>query len=119
MSGRTTMRDVAKAAGVSPMTVSRALRGDTMVNQKTRDLVRNTAARLGYVYDTTAQAFRSQKSGFVAVTLPSINNANFADTFRGLSETFGDLGLQLLLGSTNYDVEAELFQGILTRFLLN
>ncbi|MEO9896889.1 MAG: LacI family DNA-binding transcriptional regulator [Paracoccaceae bacterium] len=107
MSGRTTMRDVAKAAGVSPMTVSRALRGDTMVNQKTRDLVQNTAARLGYVYDTTAQAFRSQKSGFVAVTLPSINNANFADTFRGLSETFGDLGLQLLLGSTNYDVEAE------------
>ena len=101
------MRDVAKAAGVSPMTVSRALRGDTMVNQKTRDMVRDTATRLGYVYDTTAQAFRSQKSGFVAVTLPSINNANFADTFRGLSETFGDLGLQLLLGSTNYGVEDE------------
>lgn len=107
MSRRTTMRDVAKAAGVSPMTVSRALRGDTMVNQKTRDLVRATADRLGYVYDTTAQAFRSQKSGFVAVTLPSINNANFADTFRGLSDTFGDMNLQLLLGSTNYAVESE------------
>ena len=59
MSGRTTMRDVAKAAGVSPMTVSRALRGDTMVNQKTRDLVRNTAARLGYVYDTTCLLYTS------------------------------------------------------------
>lgn len=107
MSTRVTMRDVARALGVSPMTVSRALRDDRTVNANTREKIRQTAAQMGYVYDTTAQAFRTQKSGFVAVTLPSVNNANFAETFRALSTGLGDAGLQLLLGSTNYRVENE------------
>ena len=101
------MRDVAKAVGMSPMTVSRALREDETVSVKTRQLVRDTANQLGYVYDSTAQAFRTQKSGFVAVTLPSVNNANFAETFRAISNGLGNLGVQILLGSTNYRVEKE------------
>ncbi len=104
---RVTMRDVARAVDMSPMTVSRALRGDETVNPKTRATIRDKAAELGYVYDTTAQAFRTQKSGFVAVTLPSINNANFAETFRGLTDALAGSGLQLLLGSTGYSVEKE------------
>jgi len=107
MSSRVTMRDVARAVDMSPMTVSRALRGDETVNTKTRDLIKKAAADLGYVYDSTAQAFRTQKSGFVAVLLPSINNANFAETFRGLTDALAGFGLQLLLGSTNYSVEKE------------
>jgi len=101
------MRDVARAVDLSPMTVSRALRGDPTVNAKTLDLVRKTASELGYVYDSTAQAFRTQKSGFVAVSLPSINNANFAETFRGLTEGVDGQSIQLLLGSTNYQVQKE------------
>ncbi|WP_300037404.1 LacI family DNA-binding transcriptional regulator [uncultured Roseobacter sp.] len=107
MTAPVTMRDVAREVGVSPMTVSRALRGDGTVSQKTRDTIRAAADRLGYVYDTTAQAFRAQKSGFVAVTLPSIDNANFAATHRGLTEVLSETGLQILLGSTNYSVDAE------------
>ena len=107
MSTRITMRDVARAVGVSPMTVSRALRGDPTVSASTRIRVEETARGLGYVYDTSAQAFRTQRSGFVAVTLPSINNANFAETFRGLSDALLGTEWQLLLGSTNYRVEKE------------
>lgn len=107
MTRRVTMRDVAKAVDMSSMTVSRALRGDETVNAKTRSLIKQVADDLGYVYDSTAQAFRTQKSGFVAVLLPSINNANFAETFRGLSNALTGDGLQLLLGSTNYRVEKE------------
>ena len=107
MSARVTMRDVARALDVSPMTVSRALRNDRTVSDKTRAKIQAAAARMGYVYDTTAQAFRTQKSGFVAVTLPSVNNANFAETFRALSTGLDAAGLQLLLGSTNYRVENE------------
>jgi len=92
---------------MSPMTVSRALRDDRTVSAETRNLVRKTASELGYIYDSTAQAFRTQKSGFVAVTLPSVNNANFAETFRSLSNGLSEAGLQLLLGSTNYRVENE------------
>ncbi len=107
MSERVTMRDVAKAVGMSPMTVSRALRDDETVSASTRARVRSAARDLGYVYDSTAQAFRTQKSGFVAVTLPSVNNANFAETFRALSTGLSARGLQILLGSTNYRVEKE------------
>lgn len=101
------MRDVARAVGMSPMTVSRALRDDRTVSEKTRSQIRQTAQTMGYVYDSTAQAFRTQKSGFVAVTLPSVNNANFAETFRALTNGLDDAGLQILLGSTNYNVEKE------------
>lgn len=111
------MRDVAQAVGMSSMTVSRALRDDRTVSEKTRSLVRQKADELGYVYDSTAQAFRTQKSGFIAVTLPSVNNANFAETFRALTNGLADVGLQLLLGSTNYRVEREeaLVRQLLTR----
>ncbi|MEM6594915.1 MAG: LacI family DNA-binding transcriptional regulator [Pseudomonadota bacterium] len=106
-SARITMRDVAEAAGVSPMTVSRAFKDDETVNANTRARIRSTADRLGYIYDSTATAFRTQKSGFVAVTLPSINNANFAETYRGLTVEMQRTGMQMLLGATNYRVENE------------
>lgn len=111
------MRDVAKSVGMSPMTVSRALREDRTVNEQTRSKVREAAKALGYVYDSTAQAFRTQKSGFVAVTLPSVNNANFADTFRSLTNGLDAVGIQLLLGSTNYlvDREEDLVRQLLAR----
>ncbi len=117
MTARVTMRDVARALDVSPMTVSRALRDDDTVSAETRAKVRRVADELGYVYDTTAQAFRTQKSGFVAVTLPSINNANFADTYRALTNALAETGMQLLLGSTNYKIEREevLVRQLLTR----
>lgn len=107
MGMRVTMRDVAKEAGVSPMTVSRALKSDGAVNEKTRKAVQEAATRLGYVYDQTAQTFRAQRSGFVALTLPSINNANFATTHKAFTQSLAGTDLQLLLGITNYDLDQE------------
>lgn len=102
-----TMADVARLAGVSPMTVSRALKPGTSVNAATREKIRAAADQLGYVVDATAVAFSSRRSGFVAMTIPSINNANFADTARGLTEGLQDSGFELLLGYTDYDVAEE------------
>ncbi|KAJ54619.1 LacI family transcriptional regulator [Actibacterium mucosum KCTC 23349] len=101
------MSDIAKAAGVSPMTVSRAFKADASVGKKTREKILKIAEEMGYVFDSTASNLRSQKSGFVAATIPSLNNANFADTVRGLNEAMRDKGLQLLLGYTDYNVENE------------
>lgn len=97
------MKDVARAAGVSVMTVSRAFRKDASVNPDTRDAILKVADDLGYVLDSTAANLRTQRTGFVAVTVPSINNANFAETVAGLSETLDPHGLQVLLAYTNYD----------------
>lgn len=103
-----TMADVARLAGVSPMTVSRALKPNTSVSDATRKRIKDAAGELGYVIDLTASAFSSRRSGFVAMTIPSINNANFADTARGLTEGLQDSGFELLLGFTDYDsVEEE------------
>lgn len=102
-----TMSDVAKLAGVSPMTVSRALRPDASASENTRKKILEAADKLGYVLDSTAAGLSSRKTGFVAVTIPSINNANFANTVRGLTEGLRESGLQVLLGFTDYDVKEE------------
>jgi LacI family transcriptional regulator, gluconate utilization system Gnt-I transcriptional repressor len=102
-----TMADVARLAGVSPMTVSRAFKTDSSVSAATRDAILKAADDLGYVFDSTASNLRSQKTDFIAVTIPSINNANFADTLRGLSEGLKARGLQILLGYTDYDMAEE------------
>jgi LacI family gluconate utilization system Gnt-I transcriptional repressor len=102
-----TMADIARLTGVSPMTVSRAFKDDSLIRKETRDAILKAAEDLGYVLDSTASNLRSQRTGFVAVTIPSINNANFADTVGGLSEVLAGAGMQTLLGYTNYDVEKE------------
>lgn len=102
-----TMADVARIAGVSPMTVSRAFKRDTSVSEATREAILKAAEEIGYVFDSAASSLRSQKTDFVAVTIPSINNANFAETLRGLSEGLKARGLQILLGYTDYDIHEE------------
>jgi LacI family transcriptional regulator, gluconate utilization system Gnt-I transcriptional repressor len=102
-----TMADIARATGVSPMTVSRAFRQDASVNEATRRAILAAAEELGYVFDSTASTLRSQRTGFIAVLIPSINNANFADTVRGLSDGLRPHALQILLGYTDYDVDEE------------
>ena len=102
-----TMADIARITGVSPMTVSRAFKADSLINKETREAILQAAEDLGYVFDSTASNLRSQKSDFVAVTIPSINNANFADTVGGLSETLATRRMQILLGYTNYDMQEE------------
>ncbi len=89
------------------MTVSRAFKADSLVSPETREAILKAAEDLGYVFDSTASNLRSQKSDFVAVTIPSINNANFADTVGGLSDTLAKRGMQILLGYTNYDIDEE------------
>lgn len=101
------MADVARLAGVSPMTVSRAFKTDSSVSETTREAILKAADELGYVFDSTASSLRSQRTDFVAVTIPSINNANFADTVRGLSDGLKARGLQILLGTTDYDMAEE------------
>ncbi|PYE43022.1 LacI family transcriptional regulator [Rhizobium sp. PP-F2F-G20b] len=111
------MSDVARKAGVSAMTVSRALKADSVISPETRNAILTAAEELGYIFHATASNLRSQKTDFVAVTIPSINNANFADTVAGLSEILSGRNMQTLLGYTNYnmDVEEQLIEQLLRR----
>lgn len=102
-----TMQDVAKLAGVSTMTVSRALKDGASIAPATRLKIRKAVDHLGYVLDQSAGSLSSKRTGFVAALIPSINNSNFADTARGLTDALEGSGLQLLLGYTDYSVEKE------------
>ena len=57
--------------------------------------------------NSNAANFASHKTRFVAVTIPSINNANFAETLTALTRGLADSGLQVLLGYTNYAMQEE------------
>ncbi|MEM1074192.1 MAG: LacI family DNA-binding transcriptional regulator [Pseudomonadota bacterium] len=107
-SGKTvTMRDVAKAAGVSRMTVSRALKKDSPVSKETRERILKLVRDMNYVPDQMAGSLTTKKSGFVAVLVPSLNNLHFAETVQELTNRLEALGLQILLGHTDYSSSRE------------
>ncbi|MEM9048577.1 MAG: LacI family DNA-binding transcriptional regulator [Pseudomonadota bacterium] len=102
-----TMRDVAKAAGVSRMTVSRALRKDSPVSDETRQRILQVVRDMNYVPDQMAGSLSTKRSGFVAVLVPSLNNLHFAETVQALTEALAPSGRQILLGHTGYSAERE------------
>lgn len=101
------MRDVARAAGVSRMTVSRALKKDSPVSKETRDRILRVVREMNYVPDQMAGSLTTKRSGFVAVLVPSLNNLHFAETIQALTEEIEGIGQQLLLGHTDYSAERE------------
>ena len=106
-----TMADVAARVGVSKMTVSRALNHTGGSARSTsaalRQRILQTCQEMGYVIDQTARTFSTKRSGIVAALIPALNNSNFSDTAHGLTAALEGSGLQVLLGYTDYDVEAE------------
>lgn len=102
-SGRVTLSDVAEAAGVSPMTVSRALRGERRVAKALVEKVREVAASLGYVPDLAARALASQKSTQVLVLVPMLSNTLFVDVLEAVHKVLFAQGYHMLIGVTHYD----------------
>lgn len=101
------MRDVARAAGVSRMTVSRALKADSPVSEETRHRIQTLVREMNYVPDQTAGSLSTQRSGFVALLVPSLNNLHFAETVQALTSELEGIGRQVLLGYTGYSAERE------------
>lgn len=112
-----TMQDVAQAAGVSRMTVSRAMRADGTVSKDTRERILKIVDKMNYVPDQMAGSLSTKRSGFVATLVPSLNNVHYAKMVQALTETIEATGLQILLGHTDYSVarEESIVQSILKR----
>lgn len=102
-----TMRDVARVAGVSRMTVSRALKKDSPVSKETREHILNVVRDMNYVPDQMAGSLSTKRSGFVAVLVPSLNNLHFAETVQALTQSLEGIGQQILLGYTDYSAQRE------------
>lgn len=101
--GRVTLADVARLAGVSPITVSRGLRGERAVDPGLVARVKAAAEQLGYMPDPAARALASRHGSHVAVLIPLLSNALFVDLLEAVQRTLRPAGYQALIGITHYD----------------
>ena len=97
--------DVAKAAGVSKSTVSRALSGSGYVSEKTRLKVVEVAASLGFVASTTAASLVTGRTKNVGVVIPFVNRWYFGEVLEGIEGALMDAGYDLSLYRLRDDEE--------------
>ncbi len=105
--GRITLADVAAAAGVSPITVSRALRGERAVDPALVARVQAASQKLGYVPDPAARALASQRSNHVAVLIPLLSNELFVTLLEAVQSGLRREGFQTFIGVTHYNPAEE------------
>jgi len=112
-----TVIDVARVAGVSPITVSRALHRPERVSEATRERVLEVVRAMGYVPNLLAGSLASSKSRLVAILLPTIANSIFSTAVQAMMDRLTEAGYQALLGPTGYSPEKEeaLLEAILGR----
>tara|TARA_E500000305_G_scaffold37228_1_gene28606 strand:+ start:530 stop:1561 length:1032 start_codon:yes stop_codon:yes gene_type:complete len=100
--GRPTIADVANKAGVSTITVSRALRDPSMVSDHLRRKINNAVRKLNYVPHSHASALASTRSNIIGVIVPSLTNNVFAESLRAIYDAFGQGAFQVQLGNSRY-----------------
>lgn len=103
-----TMADVARLAGVSPATVSRALSGGRPMSPELRSAVTDAAGQLGYRVNLVGRALRKQRSSTVGLIVPDLDNPFFSSLAQHLSRTFAPSGFDLLVFSADRDIATEL-----------
>ncbi len=104
---RATLEDVARAAGVSTMSVSRALRGIEGVSAKTSAEIREAAERLGYAPNRVAASLAAANTTLIGVSVPTLADAVFAEIFDGMRGVFNKAGFQTVIDTTEYECERE------------
>ncbi len=117
MQKRVRIEDVAKVAGVSTATVSRALSLPHHVRPATLELVQRAIHQLGYVPDAAGRALASGRTKTVGCVIPTLDHAIFASSTHAMQTTLAAAGFQLLVASHEYDplLELELVQSLQQR----
>ncbi|WP_280419868.1 LacI family DNA-binding transcriptional regulator [Nocardia carnea] len=111
-----TIYDVARKAGVSPSTVSRAFSRPGRVSAETAARIRSVAEDLGYRAKPLHQACRDQKSSTVVVVLPDVTNPVYFGLIRGIEEAAAAAGYGVMLADTRWSEAQE--RAVLDRALV-
>ena len=110
--------DVAAAAGVAPMTVSRVLNTPERVSVRTAARVREAVERLGYVPNLIAGGLSSRRSRMIAAIVPTIASPMFSTPVQAFTDAMNQAGYHVLLGLSGYgggDAERDLIRAVLSR----
>ncbi|KAA2242260.1 LacI family DNA-binding transcriptional regulator [Salinarimonas soli] len=101
------IEDVARIAGVSTATVSRALSDPERVSPKARARVMEAVAQVGYLPNQAARSLRSQKSRMVLVVLPDLSNVFFSRILQGIEDVLFEAGYGMIIGNLDGSPEKE------------
>ncbi|MFI2510850.1 LacI family DNA-binding transcriptional regulator [Streptomyces sp. NPDC018972] len=101
-----TIHDVARAAGVSPATVSRVFNGGNVTPARARS-VQEAAAALGFAPNRVARSLRKQRSSVIALIIPDIENPFFTSLARGVEDAAQRTSLSVVLCNSDEDTDKE------------
>ncbi|MFN6992376.1 MAG: LacI family DNA-binding transcriptional regulator [Fervidobacterium sp.] len=112
-----TIRDIAKKAGVSINTVSRALNDKPDINEETKRRVLQIAKELGYIRDATALSLRYGLSNVIGVILEDSSNPFFSEVLKGIEVEAREHGFNVIFMNTekNYKLEVEAIRTMIGR----
>ena len=103
----TTIRDVAKRAGVAPMTVSRVINGSGYTSEATRRRVEAAIEELNYVPNSLARSLRSNQTHTLALVLSDVTNPFWTTVARGAEDAASQAGFNIILCNTDESEEKQ------------
>ncbi|MEM7668430.1 MAG: LacI family DNA-binding transcriptional regulator, partial [Pseudomonadota bacterium] len=106
---------VAKAAKVSPATVSRSFNHPEMVRPQTLKRIEAAVARLGYIRNRAARAMHGRRSGTLGLIVPTMTNSIFSEVTQAFSDAADLAGFTILVATHGYDLSREV--SLLRKFL--
>jgi LacI family gluconate utilization system Gnt-I transcriptional repressor len=101
------LSDVAKKVGVSPITISRALRNPEIVSEDLREVILRTVEEMGYIPNLAARALAGRHNGIVGVITPAINQYIFTSVMAGIEDRFLTTDLRVQYANTLFGFEQE------------
>src|SRR5512141_355130 len=102
-----TIKDVAKRAGVSHTTVSRALLGNSLISPATTERIRRLAVEMGYRPSAAARSLKTNRSEVLGVIVSSIDDPYFSEVLQGIENTAQQGGYRLFIAASRRDAGRE------------
>jgi len=124
-SSQVTIKDIARELGISPSTVSRALKDHPDISIETKRLVNELAKKLNYRPNIIALSLRSQKSNVIGVIIPEIVHYFFSSVISGIEEVANEHGYSVMISQSSEDYNKEVaacdafFNGIIDGLLVS
>ncbi len=102
------IEDIARRAGVSHSTVSRALRDSPLISLKVREEIKQLAREMSYVPNAIAQSLHSSRTNTIGVVVTSIADPFYAEVVEGIEQVARTAGLSVLLSASHRDFDQEI-----------
>jgi LacI family transcriptional regulator len=104
---RVTIKDIAREAGVSPQTVSRAINDKGEISPQTQERILRIAERLGYRPNSIARSLATRRTQNIGLVVPDVSNPFFAGIARGIEDAAHQVNYNVFLCNTDENVDRE------------